>query len=234
MAPPRSADAAATHSPRTPVDLAVSPAMDATPPINSDGRLARRERTRQAIVAAHMALVEEGDVSPTGARIAARADVSVRTFWLTFEDMDQLFDAVGSAVLLRMQDEHRPVPTDLPLSERIDAYCRERARLLELIGPFALASARRAPFSAVLRSYEREHVQRFAVEIEALFAAELPREPAARLPYVQAMTVATSWASWSTSRGPLGLDVAGATAVLARTVTDVLSAAARERERLGA
>jgi AcrR family transcriptional regulator len=206
--------------------------MDATPPIKSDGRLARRERTRQAIVAAHMALIEEGDVSPTGARIAARADVSVRTFWLTFEDMDQLFDAVGSAVLLRMQDEHEPVPADLPLPERIDAYCRQRARLLELIGPFALASARRAPFSAVLRSYEREHVQRFAAELETLFATELPRDPAARLPYVQAMTIATAWASWSTARGPLGLDVPGATAVLARTVTDVLAAAARERERL--
>lgn len=207
--------------------------MDATPPIKSDGRLARRERTRQAIVAAHLALIEEGDVSPTGARIAARADVSVRTFWLTFEDMDQLFDAVGSAVLLRMQDEHEPVPADLPLPERIDAYCRQRARLLEIIGPFALASARRAPFSAVLRSYEREHVQRFAAEIEALFATELPRDRAVRTPYVQAMTVATAWASWSTSRGPLGLDVPGATAVLARTVTDVLAAAARERERLG-
>lgn len=207
--------------------------MDATPPIKSDGRLARRERTRQAIVAAHLALIEEGDVSPTGARIAARADVSVRTFWLTFEDMDQLFDAVGSAVLLRMQDEHEPVPVDLPLPERIDAYCRQRARLLEIIGPFALASARRAPFSAVLRSYEREHVQRFAAEIETLFATELPTDPAARTPYVQAMTVATAWASWSTSRGPLGLDVPGATAVLARTVTDVLAAAARERERLG-
>lgn len=207
--------------------------MDATPPIKSDGRLARRERTRQAIVAAHLALIEEGDVSPTGARIAARADVSVRTFWLTFEDMDQLFDAVGSAVLLRMQDEHEPVPVDLPLPERVDAYCRQRARLLEIIGPFALASARRAPFSAVLRSYEREHVQRFAAEIETLFATELPTDPAARTPYVQAMTVATAWASWSTSRGPLGLDVPGATAVLARTVTDVLAAAARERERLG-
>jgi TetR/AcrR family transcriptional regulator of autoinduction and epiphytic fitness len=202
--------------------------MDATP-TNSDGRLARRERTRQAIVAAHMALIEEGDVSPTGARIAARAGVSLRTFWLTFEDMDQLFDAVGSAVLLRMQDEHEPVPAGLALPARIEAYCRQRARLLELIGPFALASARRAPFSAVLRSYEREHVQRFAHEIVTLFAAELPEDEVARAPYVQAMTVATTWASWSVSRGPLGLDVAGATAVLARTVTDVLAAAARTR-----
>lgn len=203
--------------------------MSHSRPFNTDGRVARRERTREAIVAAHIALLEEGELSPTGEQIARRAGVSLRAFWLTVKDMDGLFGAVAEEVFQRMQQERRPVSADLPLPDRIDAYCRERARLLEIVTPFARASATRSPSSTVLRDYEQRHVRQFAKEIETLFGAELPVTGSARDQYVRALAVATTWASWSMSREALELSVTEATEVLARTFTDLLAAAATQR-----
>lgn len=198
--------------------------MPLQPPTNTDGRVARRDRTRRAIVDAHMALVEAGDLSPTGERIAERAGVSLRTFWLHFRDMNTLFAAVADAVYLRMQRERQPVARTLPLPARIDAYSLERARLLEILAPFARASAMRSGSSDVLRAFERLHVRTFADEIEQLFGEDLPPPSSPlRLDALRALVVATSWGAWSTSRDLLALDVTEATAVLARTFADVLT-----------
>lgn len=198
-------------------------------PTNTDGRVARRDRTRRAIIEAHMALLQEGDFRPTGARIASRAGVSTRAFWLVFKDMEALMGAVAEEVFQRMQAERRPVDPSLPLPERVAAYCAERARLLEILTPFARASITRSSRSEVLRRYEQRHVRGFAREIEEVFDSELPAPGATRTAYVQALTVATTWASWAGSRELLDLDVDGATSVMARTFTDVLAAAAQAR-----
>lgn len=177
-----------------------------------------------------MALLEEGELRPTGARIASRAGVSTRAVWLVFKDMEALMGAVAEEVFQRMEAEHRPVDLTLPLPERIEAYCRERGRLLEILTPFARASITRSPRSEVLRRYEQRHVRRFAREIEEVFDGELPPAGSAlRTGYVQALTVATTWASWSGARELLDLDIDGAVAVMVRTFTDVLAAAARAR-----
>lgn len=64
-------------------------------PTRMDGRTARAERTRNAIVDAHLALIDEGDLNPTGERIAERAGISPRTLWTNFKDMETLFAATG-------------------------------------------------------------------------------------------------------------------------------------------
>lgn len=205
--------------------LSMSPDL----PTNTDGRVARRDRTRRAIVEAHLALLEEGELRPTGARIASRAGVSTRAVWLVFKDMEALMGAVAEEVFQRMQAERRPIDATLPLPERIEAYCRERGRLLEILTPYARASIARSSRSDVLRRYEQRHVRGFAREIEEVFASELPVAPPTRARYVQALTVATTWASWSGSRELLDLDIDGAVGVMARTFTDVLAGAARAR-----
>ena len=52
--------------------------MTATPPPRVDGRTARSERTRTAIVDAHLQLIREGDLRPTAEKIAKQAGVSLR------------------------------------------------------------------------------------------------------------------------------------------------------------
>jgi len=192
-----------------------------------DGRAARAERTRAAIVQAHLELIAEGDLRPTGERIAERAGVSLRTLWTNFRDMEALFEASGERVLQQQDSAYRPISPELPLAERIDAFCRQRARLLELIAPSARAAQMREPVSPQLRANRRKHIQRVRAEVESLFAAELARAGAGRDELVDALVTASTWSAWSMLRDGLGLGVERARAVMTRTVAALLSTSKR-------
>ncbi|MFG1891939.1 TetR/AcrR family transcriptional regulator [Micromonospora sp. NPDC049051] len=195
-------------------------------PVRVDGRTARAERTRAAIVEAHLALISEGDLRPTGERIAERAGISLRTLWTNFKDMETLFEASG-AELLRQQDAaHRPISPALPLARRIDAYCRQRARLLQLIAPSARAAQMREPVSGQLRRNRLKHTERVRDEVEQLFAAELELAGPDREQLVHALVAASMWPAWSMLRDGLGLGVDQARAVMARTVAALLAGVA--------
>ncbi len=112
-----------------------------------DGRSARALRTRSAIVDAHLELLRDGDLRPTGERIAERAGVSLRTLWTNFKDMETLFAAAGERLTELQLAAHRPISPDLPLERRIDAFCRQRATMLEILTPAARAAVTREPFS---------------------------------------------------------------------------------------
>lgn len=192
-----------------------------------DGRTARAERTRAAIVEAHLALIAEGDLRPTGERIAERAGISLRTLWTNFRDMETLFEASG-AELLRQQDvAYRPISPALPLARRVDAYCRQRAKLLQLIAPSARAAQMREPVSEQLHRNRLKHTARVRAEVEQLFAAELDRAGRGREELAHALIAASMWPAWSMLRDGLGLGVDQARAVMTRTVAALLADPAR-------
>lgn len=190
-------------------------------PTRIDGRTARSERTRNAIIDAQLQLIREGDLRPTADRIAKQAGVSLRALWSHFADMEALLAESGRRVLELRDAAHRPISPKLPLAERVDAYCKQRARLLEQIGPTAKAAALKEPFSEALQRYRRLHVARVHDELSVLFAAEI----AGNDELLNAMTAASMWPMWSTWREVMGLPVAAARATLARTIRALLTAA---------
>ncbi|MEU4569867.1 TetR/AcrR family transcriptional regulator [Micromonospora sp. NPDC023956] len=192
-----------------------------------DGRTARAERTRAAIVEAHLALISEGDLRPTGERIAERAGISLRTLWTNFKDMETLFEASGEEVLRQQDAAYRPIPPTLPLAKRVDAFCRQRARLLQLIAPSARAAQMREPVSEQLRRNRLKHIDRVREEVEQLFATELAQAGPGRDQVVHALVAASMWPAWSMLRDGLGLGVDQARAAMARTVAALLADAAR-------
>src|SRR3954447_21497603 len=98
-----------------------------------DGRNERSRRTREAVVDALLALHDEGDLTPTAQRVAARAGVALRTVYGHFTDMETLYAEAGERELRRLYAVADVVPADLPLVERIDAFCTSRARVLEYL-----------------------------------------------------------------------------------------------------
>ena len=60
-----------------------------------DGRTVRAERTRQALVDSLLGLLDEGQMTPTAAQIAARAGVSERSVFQHFPDREALLEAVA-------------------------------------------------------------------------------------------------------------------------------------------
>ncbi|WP_067508349.1 TetR/AcrR family transcriptional regulator [Actinoplanes sp. TFC3] len=194
------------------------PAASPRPTQRIDGRTARSERTRAAIVEAHVSLIRAGDLRPTADRIAKQAGVSLRALWSHFADMEALFTASGQLILDQRDAAFTPVPAGLPLERRIDAYCRQRARLLEQIAPAAKASSLKEPFSPALQAYRRSHVQRVRDELQTLFADAIGADQA----LLDALTAASMWPSWGTLRDAMGLDPEAARAALARTITALL------------
>jgi TetR/AcrR family transcriptional regulator of autoinduction and epiphytic fitness len=191
-------------------------------PARVDGRTARAERTRRAIVDAHLGLLDEGDLKPTGERIAERAGVSLRALWTNFKDMERLFAATGERLMERQLAAFRPVSPDLPIERRVQEFCRQRARLLELIAPAARAARIREPFSAQLRLNRAWYISHVRGEVAELFAAELGAPGADRDRLVDALIVACTASSWSLMRDDLGLGVEAATTVMTRMVESLV------------
>ncbi|WP_446214283.1 TetR/AcrR family transcriptional regulator [Micromonospora sp. IBSANI012] len=196
--------------------------VDADGPARVDGRSARAERTRTAIVDAHLALIDEGDLRPTGERIAERAGVSLRTLWTNFKDMETLFAATGRRVSERQESMVRPISPELPLTRRIGEFSAQRARMLEVLAPSARASALREPFSPQLRRNREGNIARARGEIETVFGPELAHAGPGREQLLDALTVASTWSAWSMMRDAMGLDVEAARATLTRILGALL------------
>ena len=190
-----------------------------TPTPRVDGRTARSERTRNAIVDAHVSLITTDDLRPTADKIAKLAGVSLRALWSHFADMEALFTASAQRILDKRDESFVPIPPDLPLAERIDRYCAQRARANEAIGPAARASALKEPFSPALQHYRQLHVERVRDEVRALFAAEIGDDTA----MLDALTAVSTFNTWDTLRKPMEMSTDRARATLTRTVTALLA-----------
>ncbi|HEY1488405.1 MAG TPA: TetR/AcrR family transcriptional regulator [Micromonosporaceae bacterium] len=192
------------------------------PAVRVDGRTARAVRTRSAIVDAHLALLRDGNLRPTGERIAERASVSLRTLWTNFKDMETLFAAAGRRLIELQLEAYEPIPTELPLRERVDRFCQQRARMLEILAPAARAAVIREPFSAQLRRNRAIEIARVSDEISTLFAVELASSGADPAELLDALVTAATYASWSVLREQLSLSPDASCAVMRRTVAALL------------
>ena len=63
-----------------------------------DGRRLRSERSKQAIIDASLALMEEGNLIPTAQQISDRSGVGIRSFFRHFEDMESLFATIEQQI----------------------------------------------------------------------------------------------------------------------------------------
>jgi len=191
--------------------------------IAGDGRSARGERTRRAVIDAHISLIQSGELKPTGAQVAARAGVSLRSLWGHFGDLETLFAATGSEIMRRQGEAHVPVDPDLPFDDRIERFCRQRAERLEFVAPFARSSEIRAPFSRELQRYRFRYFESAVTEAEILFSRELAGlDDGARSEILQSVGVCTTWPMWVSLRDVLHLQVPAATAVMTRAVSALL------------
>jgi AcrR family transcriptional regulator len=162
-----------------------------------DGRRARGQRTRDAIVTALMDLVSAGDVSPTAQRIAERAEVSVRSVYQHFTDIEGLFASAGNRIHAWAVEQVVEIDPDLPLGTRISMLTGTRAEILEKITPFSRAVRMLEPTSEALREWRLSLQTESRRHLERAFDPELSRlETTARDRLLSALDVLTTWQSW--------------------------------------
>lgn len=164
----------------------------------SDGRRARRERNRTAVVDAMFELIREGDLPPSVGDVAARAGVSVSSVFRYFENLDDLH----RETVRRYFERYAPL-FDVPgapdgsTEDRIAAWVDARLDLYETIGPIARLSRVRALDHPQLAEALAETRQGFADQARDHFRPELdactPADADDRVALVDALTSFESW-----------------------------------------
>lgn len=161
------------------------PVDDPTPPppetATTDGRRARRERGRQAVVDALFALTNEGHLPPSVRQLAERSGVSVASVFRYFQNLDELQQEMIDryreryAALFEIPDQGEGT-----FDDRVERFVDTRLTLFETVtGPARMVRIRArehpklgealADMRSLLASQVREH---FAGELAALPTAE--------------------------------------------------------------
>ena len=122
-------------------------------PVSLDGRRARRDRNRDAVVDAFLDLLNEGDLNPGVAAVADRSGVSHRSVFRYFEDLEELF---------RVAIEHQAERTaDInylhglgrgSFDERVEALITHRVALYDATENVSKAARLRAPSQPILQA----------------------------------------------------------------------------------
>jgi AcrR family transcriptional regulator len=175
--------------------------MAGDPPI--DGRTARSQRTRAAVVDALIESIRDGAVRPSANVIAERAGVSPRSIYVHFASLEDLYRAAGERVTAMILAMLTPIDPAGPLDARIDLLCGQRARINEDVGALLRAAERNEPDSPELtrvrdvgRAASREQIERiFATELADLDRGSRRRCVAA----IDALLTEPSWRLLRTS-----------------------------------
>lgn len=191
----------------------------------SDGRHARRERNRLAVVDAMLTLYASGNLDPSSDQIAERAGLSPRSLFRYFDDLD---DLVRVAVA-RHHDRVAPAAaldttTAAPLAERVERLVEQRLQLFDAIASVGVVARVRAPFQpliaaelATAREFWREQVrQLFAPELRALGKPKTAH-------VVAAVDVLTSYESVQLMRDDQQLSSAQIAAALVHSITALVT-----------
>jgi AcrR family transcriptional regulator len=190
--------------------------------MRTDGRNRRAAETRRKIIEAAKAMITETSEAPTVVGVARRADVSVRSVFQHFHDVESLFVTVLDSV---RSDLHAPEvvsTSNKPLEVRIDWVVHELAELFDKIVPIRVAAGQFVGHPALIERglAVRQELRTATFE---LFAPEFAAlSEAAREELADAIGAALSLEAWIVLRRRDELSVERAMGVWKLTLTALL------------
>jgi TetR/AcrR family transcriptional regulator of autoinduction and epiphytic fitness len=187
-------------------------------------------------VRALLALISEGDLRPTAGRIAERAGISLRSVYVHFDDLDDLFLAAAREQRSRVGALIRQLPATGPFPMRLAVFVDQRARVLEAIAAVAKATSLQEPFSPALAAATKSARELGRAEIERVFAIELENlDGSTRDHTLDACDTLTASDTWDFLRVRRGLPPEEAAATLSTSLRLLLrqeaTTTARQRAR---
>ena len=210
-------------------DVAVVPRGDAVAAeagnmVRTDGRNRRAAETRRKIIAAAKAMIAETSVAPTVVGVAKRADVSVRSVFQHFHDVESLFVTVTDSIRADLVVPEMP-SASRPLAARIDDVVKAFAELFDKVVPLRVAAGQFVDHPALTeRSQQtRKELRQATFEVFAPEFAALSDQ--AREELADAIGAALSLDAWIVLRRRDGLSLERATAVWRLTLTALLAQA---------
>lgn len=145
----------------------------------TDGRTARRDRNRSAVLDAVLELFSEGDLSPSPEAVAQRSGVSLRSAYRLMSDRDDLVRAAVERHLERVGPLFVFEPIgEGTFDERVRTLVDARLRLHQAIAPAARVAVARTrlrptPASEILRQTLHGRRGMLRLQLARHFEAEL-------------------------------------------------------------
>lgn len=192
---------------------------------SEDGRTARRDRNRDAVLDAVLDLFDEDRLSPTAREVAERSGVSLRSVYRYYEDMDELV----RAAIARHVERIDPLfvldsPGVGPLGERVERIVAQRLALHEAVAPTMRAALLSARTNDVVAAQIDLRLGRLLDQVRRMFAPELRARPASeRREVVGALDLVLGFEGIEHLRGQRGLSVAETRRALSRMIHGVLA-----------
>jgi AcrR family transcriptional regulator len=169
--------------------------------VATDGRAARSAKTRDAIADALLDLLADGELRPTAREIAARADVSLRSVYVHFDDLEDLFCVAARRHYGRIAPMLAPTPASGRLAERAHALVQQRVTLYAQTAGIGRATRLHAATSPTLARILRDSHALARADLERVFATELRGCAAAQREHVVAvLDVLTGPDAWDILR----------------------------------
>jgi TetR/AcrR family transcriptional regulator of autoinduction and epiphytic fitness len=185
-----------------------------------DGRSARAQRTRDSVVNAVLELAKSGDARPTAKEVADCAGISVRSVYVHFDDLDDLFRAAASRHFEQMATLLQPVDATLPLAHRIAAATNQRVAIHENFGAVRRAAEQWAPLSPALTEVLSTGREVGRHDLERLFGPVLAGRADEDV-VLAALTLLLGASAWDSLRAE-GLSVEAANEIIVHTMTRLL------------
>lgn len=145
-----------------------------------DGRTARRERNRSAVIDAHLDLVLETGQPPSPDAVAARSGVSLSSLFRYFDTLDDL-QQHAVAVFFDRYGELFEIP-DIghgPSEARLRRFVDARLRLHDKVAPIARMTRVQAHLGGPIAPELQELRAKLATQVRTHFAPELTSFPRA-------------------------------------------------------
>jgi TetR/AcrR family transcriptional regulator of autoinduction and epiphytic fitness len=191
----------------------------------TDGRSARAARTRDAVVEALLSLLDDGNVRPTARQVAERAGVSLRSVYVHFDDLEDLFTAAAHRFFERHRELIKPLPHEGALEPRLEAFVDQRARMHDAARAIRRAAVLQEPFSPALAEVLALGRSLARAEVKQVFSIEIAqRAPAERRRFVTELDVVAGGTTWESLRSHHGLSTADAREVLRSMLWAILRA----------
>lgn len=190
--------------------------------IHRDGRNRRAVETRRKVIAAAKAMISETSTAPTVVAVARRADVSVRSVFQHFGDVESLFVTVMDSI---RQDlvVPPPGPSDRPLAVRIASVVQNLAEIFDKIVPLRVAAGQFAGHPALIERGLASKRELRAATFEAFVPEFGVLSEQAREELADAIGAALSLDAWIVLRRRDGLSFERAVSIWRLTLTALLA-----------
>lgn len=187
-----------------------------------DGRLARGEQTRRAVVDALVVLVDAGVTRPTSLQVADRAGVSVRLIFHHFGGIDGVLVAAVALQAERHRSVLFAIPPRGPPALRIQALCRQRRLYFEQMTPVFRVTLARAHAGAELAGLLAEDRTLLRTQLARTLEPEFRARGDDALALLDALEHATGWEAWRSLRDTRGRSAPSAERAMAFAVGRLL------------